>query len=353
MHATRRHSLYHAELLHASGRTADAVREHGGRVRQQVFGNKVFVRGVLEISNYCRQNCNYCGMRRDNKAIDRFRLPLDIAREIIFNHLPPAITDINIQAGEDVVAVRDIVPLLREIRERTSLGISVCLGTLSSREYDMLREAGASFYIIKLETGNPLHYKEVQAPGTFEKRIAAIRYLAQTGWSVSSGFIAGLPGQTTEHMLETLQVLGELPLAGNSVSPFIPGGDTPFGTYPASTPDLSLNAVALMRLANPRRIIPAVSAMNLVGRDAYSGAIRAGANLTTINLTPPDARRNYVLYQRDRYIMDQDRVLRAIRNAGCEVSTRSMARWLAEQRPGSVPVAPSNLETAARFGEAA
>jgi biotin synthase len=332
MHATRTDTLFHPELLHARGRTQEAVLEHAGRVRHEVFGNKVFVRGVLEISNYCRQNCNYCGMRRDNKNIDRFRLPLDVAREIIFEHLPPAITDINIQAGEDVVAVRDVVPLLQEIRERTNLGISVCLGTLSPREYAMLKEAGASFYIIKMETGNPQHYKEVQAPGTFDKRVAAIRHLAETGWSVSSGFIAGLPGQTTEHMLETLRLLSDLPLAGNSVSPFIPGDSTPFGVYPASSAELSLNALALMRLANPQRIIPAVSAMNLVGKDAYSGALRAGANLTTINLTPPDARKNYLLYQRDRYIMDQERVLTAIRNADCELSTRSMANWLAENR---------------------
>src|SRR5258707_11135529 len=110
--------------------------------RVRMFGNEVFVRGVVEVSNFCRQNCSYCGMRRDNRALDRFRIEADKLIDLLVHHRPASITDINIQAGEDPVAVREIVvPLVRAIRQHTPLGVSVCLGTLSTREYAELRAA--------------------------------------------------------------------------------------------------------------------------------------------------------------------------------------------------------------------
>lgn len=297
---------------------------HTERVR--VFGDEVFVRGVVEVSNFCRQNCSYCGMRRDNRTLDRYRIEADKLIEMLVHHRPASITDINIQAGEDPVAVREIVlPLVRAIRERTPLGVSVCLGTLSAREYTKLHDAGASFYIIKLETGDADHYRKMHSPGRdLAKRLDAIRNLAATGWAVSSGLIAGLPGQTDAMLAATLDLLAELPLAGNSVSPFIPGTETPLAHEPAAAPELTLNCVALMRLRNPERIIPAVSAMNLVGKGTYAQAIRAGANLATINLTPAEWRENYLLYTRDRFIMDEQRVLDAIEAAGCRPATRPL-----------------------------
>jgi biotin synthase len=294
--------------------------------RIRVFDHEVFVRGVLEVSNFCRQNCFYCGMRRDNRTLHRYRIEAEKLIDLIVHHRPASITDINIQAGEDPVAVREIVlPLVRAIRRDTPLGVSVCLGTLSTREYAELREAGASFYIIKLETGDAEHYRAMNAPGrALPKRLEAIRHLAATGWAVSSGLIAGLPGQSDAMLAATLDLLADLPLAGNSVSPFIPGTETPFLNEPAAASTLTLNCVALMRIRNPERIIPAVSAMNLVGKGTYAQAIRAGANLATINLTPAEWRDDYLLYTRDRYIMDERRVLDAIDAAGCRAASRQL-----------------------------
>src|SRR5271154_3896450 len=195
------------------------LEQRAGALRDEVFGREVFVRGVIEVSNYCRQNCNYCGMRRDNRSLTRYRAELDSLRELIRHGLPDVITDLNIQTGEDVVGDREIVlPLIETIRrEKPHLGISVCLGTLDHKLYDELKQAGASYYIIKIETGNRDHYREIHAPGTFAQRLAASRYLAASGWSVSSGFILGLPGQTAAQIEETLELLSELPLAGASV----------------------------------------------------------------------------------------------------------------------------------------
>ena len=315
-----------ASWLRADGSRQEELFARAQAERDRVFGAEVFVRGVVEVSNFCRQNCSYCGMRRDNRSLDRYRIAADKLIDLLVHHRPASITDINIQAGEDPLAVREIVlPLVRAIRAETPLGISVCLGTLSTREYAELRDAGASFYIIKLETGDAGHYRAMNSPGRdLSKRTDAIRHLAATGWAVSSGLIAGLPGQSDEMLGATLDLLSDLPLAGNSVSPFIPGTETPLAHETAAPPSLTLNCVALMRLRNPERIIPAVSAMNLVGKGTYAQAIRAGANLATINLTPAEERENYLLYTRDRYIMDEQRVLDAIESAGCRAATSQL-----------------------------
>jgi biotin synthase len=318
------------------------LHERAGALRDEVFGREIFVRGVIEVSNFCRQNCDYCGMRRDNRDLKRFRLELESLRELIRGGLPPMITDLNLQTGEDTVGVRELIlPLIETIRQETNLGISVCLGTLDPKLYDELLQAGASYYIIKLETGNREHYRQVHAPGNYDQRLEAIRYLARTGWSVSSGFIVGLPGQTPAYIEESLELLGELPLAGASVSPFIAGEQTPFAGRPTAGFDLTLDCIARLRLRNPSYIIPAVSAMNIVREDGYVRALRAGANLATINLTPSAKRDDYLLYKRSRCIMHEQRVHAAIEEADCTVSTVSIAETM-KRRACSPSESPSS-----------
>jgi biotin synthase len=314
-----------------------ALEARAGELRDEIFGRRIFVRGVIEVSNFCRQNCNYCGMRRDNRDLHRFRLELESLRALVTHGLPEVITDLNIQTGEDVVGDREIVlPLIETLRQaRPDLGISVCLGTLDAKLYDELRAAGASYYIIKIETGNREAYRAAQAPGTFEKRLAAIRYLASTGWFVSSGFILGLPGQTPEQIEESLDLLSELPLAGASVSPFIPGEQTPFAGHPSGDFEGTIRSIARLRLRNPSYIIPAISALNLVKEGGYVRALRAGANLATINLTPALNRTDYLLYKRDRFIMHEKRVTDAIRQAGCTISPVSVTETVRQRRAGS------------------
>ncbi len=320
-----------ARWLRLTGPAQEELHGRSEAARDAAGGREVFVRGVLEVSNFCRQNCSYCGMRRDNRTLDRYRIELDRLLDLIINHRPDSIADLNIQAGEDPIAVREIVlPLITELRRSTNLGFSVCLGTLSHREYASLKDAGAGFYILKLETGDAEHYRAMQSPGgDIEKRLAAIRHLAGEGWAVSSGLIAGLPGQSDAMIAATIELLASLPLAGWSVSPFIPGTETPLVHEPAASAELTLNALATMRILAPDRIIPAVSAMNLVGKGTYAQAIRAGANLATINLTPSQWRDNYLLYTRERFIMDEDRVLGAIAEAGCTPATRGLQDILA------------------------
>ena len=326
-----------AEMLYLRGEAQRAFHERATQATQSRFGKKVFVRAVVEVSNFCRENCAYCGMRRDNRTLTRSRENHDQLAELLIHHRPESVTDVNIQAGEDPVAVRDVVlPLIHTLRAETDLGISVCLGSLSHSLYAELKAAGASIYIIKFEIANPKLYAQMQSPGKYDERMENIRHLAATGWRVSSGFIAGLPGQSTEDLISNFELARSLPLDGCSVSPFIPGEATPLANAPLGDIDVTLNCMAALRLMRPDWVIPSVSALNLAEPgNGYRRGLRTGANLVTINLTPADFRENYLLYKRDRFIMTEERILNAVAAEGLEISTQSLAGYYAaNQRNG-------------------
>jgi len=322
--------------LHA--RAAAATREH--------FGRRVFLRAVVEVSNFCRENCHYCGMRRDNRSLARFRARHDQLAELLVHRRPSSVTDVNIQTGEDPVVVREtVIPLVKTLRSETALGISVCLGTLNESLYGELKAAGASIYIIKFEMADKGLYAGMQAPGSLQERVDHIHLLARTGWRVSSGFISGLPGQTDGDLLANFELARSLPLAGCSVSPFIPGEATPLAGAPLASIDRTLNCMAMLRLMQPHWVIPAVSALNLAGPGTgYGRGLRTGANLVTMNLTPSGMREDYLLYKRDRFIMTEERILSAIKAEGLVPSSQSLAAYYDSKkvngsaRPAHAPV---------------
>jgi biotin synthase len=327
-----------ADMLYLHGEAQEAFHEEAAYAARKRFGRQVFVRGVVEVSNYCRENCAYCGMRRSNRTLERFRADHERLAELLIHHRPASITDVNIQAGEDPVAVREVVlPLIQTLRRETDLGISVCLGSLNHALYADLKQAGASIYIIKFEIADPKLYTQMESPGKFDERIANICQLAKTGWRVSSGFIAGLPGQSADDLLANFNLAAQLPLDGCSVSPFIPGEETPLACEPMADIDLTLNCMAALRLMRPEWVIPSVSALNLAGAGTgYRRGLRTGANLVTINLTPEDVRENYLLYKRDRFIMTEERILNAVAAEGLEPSTQSLADFYGTQKVNGV-----------------
>jgi biotin synthase len=326
--------------LNANGSRQAALHESAAKATRAEFGRHVFVRAVVEVSNFCRENCAYCGMRRDNRALHRYRARHEQLAELLLNHLPASVTDINIQSGEDPVAVRQIVlPLIEVLQRETSLGISLCLGTLSPELYDELQAAGAAIYIMKFEAGEASRYEALDAPGTLPERLRHIRTLAERGWFVSSGFIAGLPGQSIGHLKEDLALARSLPLSGCSVSPFIPGDDTPLANASAAHADWTFNCMAALRLMRSDWIIPAVSALNLVEGEGYRRGLQSGANLVTINMTPEGMRDDYIIYKRDRFIMTEERALAAIEGEGLTPSRQGLADFYRE-RQARASVAP-------------
>jgi biotin synthase len=323
-----------AAQLDAYGEAQKKLHTRAVEAAQARFGRQVFIRAVVEVSNFCRENCVYCGMRRGNDSLSRFRAQHDRIAELLVHHRPSSVTDINIQTGEDPVAVREVVlPLIRTLRRETPLGVSVCLGTLSSSLYDELSAAGASIYILKFEIADPKLYERLEAPGKWEERIEHIHLLAEKGWHVSSGFIAGLPGQTRAQLLANFSLARQLPLAGCSVSPFIAGEATPLSDAPNGDIELTLNCMAMLRLMKPDWVIPAVSALNLAGPGSgYRRGLETGANLVTINLTPSEMREDYLLYKRDRFIMTEERILAQIDAAGLAPSRQSLADFYRARR---------------------
>jgi biotin synthase len=309
-----------------NGAAQVALHERAAAATRGQFGKKVFVRAVVEVSNFCRENCAYCGMRRDNRALKRYRALHEQIAGLLIHHRPASVTDVNIQAGEDPVAVREVVlPLIETLRRETSLGISVCLGILSPEIYSELQAAGAGIFIMKFESGDAVQYEQLEAPGTLAERLRHIRLLAENNWFVSSGFIVGLPGQTPRSLWKNLELVRTLPLHGCSVSPFIPGENTPLAGGAMANADWTFNCVSALRLMRPDWVIPAVSAFNLVAQDGYRRGLRAGANLVTINLTPNDVRGDYIIYKRSRFIMTEERVLAAIAAEGLTPSKRGLA----------------------------
>ncbi len=310
----------------ATGAAQTVLHGRAAALTRKEFGTEVFVRAVVEVSNFCRENCAYCGMRRDNRSLARYRAQAEQIAELLIEHRPASVTDVNIQTGEDPVAVREVVlPLIKTLRRETPLGISVCLGTLSPELYAELQAAGASIFIMKFESGDAAQYEQLEAPGTLAERLRHVRLLAENNWSVSSGFIAGLPGQTPHDLLKNLELARSLPLSGCSVSPFIPGDDTPLAKHATANSDWTFNCVSALRLMRPDWVIPAVSAFNLAAQDGYRRGLRAGANLVTINLTPTDVRGDYVIYKRERFIMTEERVLTAIAAEGLVPSKLGLA----------------------------
>jgi biotin synthase len=288
-------------------------------------------------------------MRRDNRQLTRYRARLDQLAEMLIRHRPESITDINIQTGEDPVVVRELVlPLIKLLRRETSLGVSVCLGTLNKSTYRELHSAGASIYIIKFEIADPQFYARMEAPGSFSERVEHIRWLASNGWTVSSGFIAGLPNQTEAGLLANFALARVLPVDGCSVSPFIPGDETPLSGASTADIEMTLNCMAALRLMQPGWVIPAVSALNLAEPGCgYRRGLRTGANLVTINLTPSEIRDDYLLYKRDRFIMTEERILSAISAEGLIPSKQSLAGFYQQRKVGRPVTRSCSIEAAA------
>jgi biotin synthase len=330
-----------APLIEAAGKVQEDLHARAAAAAEARFGRRVFVRAVVEASNYCRQNCDYCGMRRDNRSLTRYRADLEQLADLLIQQRPNSVTDVNIQTGEDAVAAREVVlPLVRRLRRETLLGISVCLGNLGPSLYAELLEAGATTYIMKFEMAGPARYERFHAPGTLASRIRHIQLLADLGWNVSSGFIAGLPGQTTVDLLTNLALAKTLPLIGCSVSPFIPGDETPLKESAGVDINQTLNCMAALRLMRPDWMIPSVSALNLAQPvEGYRRGLRTGANVVTINLTPAEIRGDYLLYKRDRFIMTEERILQAIEAEGLIPSRQSLADYLQSQQ------APDSMDT--------
>lgn len=268
------------------------------RTRAQTVGDRVFLRGIIEFSNHCRCNCLYCGLRRDNTALARYRLSdadiLAAARQAVQEGMDTVV----LQSGEDPANGRErIARLVATIKDETGLAVTLSLGNRSSTAYRMWRRAGADRYLLKHETANASLYAQLHPEDTLERRLHALHRLLDLGYETGSGFIVGLPGQTDDALQQNVELAQKLEVKMCGVGPFLPQRDTPLaGTSPGSTAD-TLKAIAMLRLRIPTLNIPATTALvSLIPEHAHELALRAGANVIMPSFTPDRERAQYQIY---------------------------------------------------------
>jgi biotin synthase len=288
--------------------------------REQAFGRRVVVRGLIEVTNLCRINCEFCPMRRDNtKQNSIFQLTADQILDAVEQIKASGINIIFFQAGEVGKTTRLVGDLIPEIQTRfgSPVEILLCLGNKTEAEFEFLKKQGATSYILKHETSDP-DLNERMRHSSYEERIRCLRTMVRLGFKVGTGAIIGLPEQTLESLADDLELARDLGAHMISGSPFIPAPDTPLSGHPAGDVDLTLNFIAIARMMNPSWLIPSVSALERRQGGGQLSGLAAGANVLTVNFTPPVEQEKYLIYGKDRYVVRNDHVTEIVRQAGLE-----------------------------------
>lgn len=275
------------------------IETKAGAIREHHFGNTIFLRGLIEISNYCRCNCYYCGIRRENERLTRYRLTreqiLDACRvgaELGFHTFV-------LQGGEDTYwRGGRLVDLIKDIHGAyPEITITLSLGEMSSEQYQDLFDAGARRYLLRHETIHPSHYRHLHPKSqTLDHRLKALTSLKSIGYETGVGGMVGSPGQKLRYLAEDLYFIQEFQPDMIGIGPFLPHADTPFNNFPPGDLSLTLRMVALCRLICPTANIPATTAVATLSNRGREKAIKAGANVVMPNLSPPDYRSLYSLY---------------------------------------------------------
>jgi biotin synthase len=288
--------------------------------RKRVYGRGVVVRGLIEVTNLCRVNCEFCPMRRDNtKQNTIFQLTPEQILEVVTEIKSAGINIVFFQAGEVGKTTRLVGDLIPEIHARFDSPVEVllCLGNKTDAEFEFLKKQGATSYILKHETSDP-DLNERMRHSSFEERVRCLRTLVEMGFKVGTGAIVGLPGQLVESLADDLELARDIGAHMVSASPFIPAPDTPLAGSPAGDVELTLNFIAIARLINPAWLIPSVSALERRQGGGQLNGLAAGANVLTVNFTPPVEQEKYLIYGKDRYVVRNDHVTEIVRQAGLE-----------------------------------
>lgn len=306
---------------------ADYLFENASHVREAVYGNKIYIRGLIEFSNYCKNNCLYCGIRRDNKNIERYRLTHAEIIDCADYGYTLGFRTFVLQSGEDPYYTDDILcGIISEIKERhPDCAVTLSLGERSAESYKRLRSAGADRYLLRHETADAAHYAKLHPPEmSYENRLSCLDRLKSLGYQTGAGFMVGSPFQTSEKLANELLFLKRLSPHMVGIGPFIPHRDTPFRDEPSGTAELTLFMLGLIRLTLPQVLLPATTALGTVDPLGREKGIKAGANVVMPNLSPVAVREKYALY--DNKICTGDEAAQCIEclkkrisSVGCEV----------------------------------
>ncbi|MBQ2594473.1 MAG: [Candidatus Riflebacteria bacterium] len=269
------------------------------KIRREIYGDKVFIRGLIEFSNYCKNNCYYCGIRRDNKKAVRYRLSKEQILNCCKEGYSLGFRTFVLQSGEDPYynddLMNDIVYSIRH--NHPDCAITLSLGEKTKESYKAFFDAGANRYLLRHETASPEHYRKLHPESmSLENRKQCLFNLKEIGYQVGSGFMVGSPFQTTKNLIEDLRFLQKLKPDMIGIGPYITHEETPFSNQKSGSVELTLRLLSILRLMFPYVLLPATTALGTLHKQGRELGLKAGANVLMPNLSPVNVRKYYDIY---------------------------------------------------------
>lgn len=273
--------------------------ERAREVTQHYFGKQIYIRGLIEFTSYCRNDCYYCGLRRSNKRAQRYRLSEEEILSCCQKGYELGFKTFVLQGGEDVYYTDErMEDLICEIKKKfPDCALTLSIGEKESAAYERFYKAGADRYLLRHETANAEHYGQLHpAEMSLQHRKACLWQLKNIGYQTGCGFMVGSPGQTAQALAEDMLFIHELHPHMVGIGPFLPHRDTPFGKEPGGSYELTLFLLSLLRLMEKNVLLPSTTALGTIAPDGREKGILAGANVVMPNLSPVTVRKKYSLY---------------------------------------------------------
>lgn len=268
--------------------------------RRENYGDKVYIRGLIEFTNYCRNNCYYCGIRRGNKKAERYRLTKDEILLCCDEGYKLGFRTFVMQGGEDPYYTDEMIcDIVSKIKSRyPDCAVTLSIGEKPRESYQAFFDAGADRYLLRHETADPEHYGKLHPEAmSLENRKECLFDLKEIGYQVGSGFMVGSPYQTTENLISDLRFLQKLQPDMIGIGPYITHADTPFAEFKSGNVMLTLRLVSILRLMFPYALIPSTTALGTIHPQGRELGLKAGANVVMPNLSPVSVRKLYSLYE--------------------------------------------------------
>lgn len=285
--------------LQAEPEAVERLRQAAVELQQHYYGNKVFTRGLIEFTNYCKNACYYCGINRENKNVKRYRLTKEEILSCCENGYELGFRTFVLQGGEDVYFTEErMLEIIREIKKRyPECALTLSIGERSYESYKAFREAGADRYLLRHEAANEELYERLHPEKMkLSSRKECLYQLKELGYQVGAGFMVGAPTQSLEHLAEDLIFLKELEPQMVGIGPFVPHHETRFAKASAGSVEMTLYLLSIIRILLPKVLLPATTALGTMDPEGREKGLCAGANVVMPNLSPIKNRKLYDLY---------------------------------------------------------
>lgn len=287
---------------------AEELKAAASDTRDRIYGKKVFARGLIEFTSYCRNDCYYCGLRRSNKNALRYRLSYDSLMDTAEAGYRAGFRTFVLQGGEDSYFNDErLIMIVRGIKERyPDAAVTLSVGERSFESYKALKDAGADRYLLRHETADSVHYRKLHPDDmSQENRIRCLHDLKRLGYQTGAGMMVGSPGSSSRTLAEDMVFLSSLKPEMVGIGPFIPHSATPFRGEKRGSVELTLRMVSLVRLALPHAMIPSTTALATASSDGQLQGILHGANVIMPDITPQSERSKYMIYDGKKITGDE------------------------------------------------